>query len=278
MFLASCTERIDIKTTASPPTIVIYGKLTTDVVYQSISITQSAGYFATTKPKGIEGATVMITTDDASFELFPKAGEPGVYETLDKLACVEGKTYHLSIQVDFDQDGQLETYTASSFLSPAPELEELVIVPSAITLFDDLLEVKLSANLPARDEDNYYSFHLYRNEESMTDSLREMSIYNDQFLNRARIDSLTCFYLPQDDESSKLVVGDSITLQVDAVTEEYATFITTAQAESRGSIPIFSGPPANVKTNIRSSNPNILPVGFFTAFSSRRIWCIYREE
>lgn len=67
----------------------------------------------------------------------------------------------------------------------------------------------------------------------------------------------------------KISSGDLLTLRVDAITKEYATFINNAQAELWGSDPLFSGPPANVETNIRSKTPSeqIRISGFFTAFS-----------
>ena len=274
-FIASCTERIDINTTTSPPRIVIYGKLTTDTVRQSISITKSTGYFAVSKPEGIMDAIVWITTDDAEFQLFPRQDGAGVYETLDELACIEGKDYQLSIQVDFNEDGEDEFYTASSFLPPAVQMDTITFAQSILA--DELLEVKLTAVLPEINDDkyNYFSLYLYRNEELVNDSLRGMSIYSDETLDTRYINELSCFFLPQDKDDSRLEPGDSISIRVDAVTKEYATFISNAQSESMGSIPLFSGPPANVETNIRCSDPSISPLGFFSAHASRRTSCIY---
>ncbi len=57
--------------------------------------------------------------------------------------------------------------------------------------------------------------------------------------------------------------GDVITLQMCGITEEYYEFIEGVQREKRGRYPLFSGPPANVRSNLDNG-----ALGFFTAFSA----------
>lgn len=275
--IVSCRERIDIHTNDSPPTIVIYGKLTTDYQRQSISITRSAGYFATSKPEGVSNADVWILTDDDSdsFQMFERNDSPGVYETIDERACIEGKTYRMEIKVDFDRDGAPETYTASSVLRPAVNVDTVTVGTTVIS--KDFLEVRVTAVLPEKVEGHtdYYSFRVYRNSVLLNDSLKDITVYDNGFLSSRYINDLPCYYLDQENEKTKLLPGDTITLQVDVLTKEYAEFLANAQSESRGTIPVFSGPPANVPSNIRCSDPSIVPFGFFTAYSSRRNYTVF---
>ena len=59
--------------------------------------------------------------------------------------------------------------------------------------------------------------------------------------------------------------GDSITLEMAGITEEYANFIWDVQDETGFNTPLFSGPPANIRGNISNG-----AIGFFYAYSSVR--------
>ncbi|MDR1342628.1 MAG: DUF4249 domain-containing protein [Prevotellaceae bacterium] len=65
--------------------------------------------------------------------------------------------------------------------------------------------------------------------------------------------------------------GDSIRIQVSSITKEYADYVLNAQKELQGTMPIFSGPPANVKSNIKAVSPSVESevCGFFTAYSKQ---------
>lgn len=271
---ASCSERIDISTQDAPPAIVIYGKLTTELKHQSISITRSAGFFANTKPEGVSDALVWVRTDDHEFQLVEKDDQLGVYESLVPEAGVEGKTYSLRIDVDFDGDGRVETYEASSFLYPHVKLDTVLVRPFKEK--ERFVEVCLSADLPdiVNNIANYYSFHVYRNDVIVNDSLQNFLVFDDEYLGVQNLREFPFYYLDQEDELEKVSQGDKVSVRVDVITKEYADFITRAQVESGASIPMFSGPPANVPSNISCSDPSILVFGFFTAYSFDTNWTV----
>ncbi|MDR0829415.1 MAG: hypothetical protein LBN95_04785 [Prevotellaceae bacterium] len=64
---------------------------------------------------------------------------------------------------------------------------------------------------------------------------------------------------------------DLIGISVCSITQEYAAYIQNVREELQWSIPIFSGPPANVQTNISGG-----AVGFFTAYS-KQSWKVVFE-
>jgi hypothetical protein len=271
----SCEERIRINTAASAPRLVIYGYLTTDTLRHAIRITRSSDYFSTGKPEGISGAMVGIRHKDETYPLTESPSEPGLYQTEADVAGQVGETYVLRVSLDFDGDGQLEEYEAESVLLPALRLDSMAVQPA--TLSDHYLEVLIWGRLPDREE-NYLSVHLYCNGRLVNDSLQGFSVANDLFLKQKDIDCLPVFYLDQRRESDKLDSGGLLTLQVEGITREYADFISNAQSEHRGSLPLFSSPPANIETNIRRLSPAGGDVsGFFTAFSVSRIRMIYQS-
>jgi hypothetical protein len=274
-WLFSCTERIDVDTEASAPRLVIYGGITTDTMQHSIRITRSGGYFTTSKPEGISRAAVSIRTDKETFVLQESATEAGLYQTDPSVYGLEGETYRLSVALDFDEDGRQEAYEAVSYMPGAPRIDSIGFRPSLLS--EDYLEVLVWGYMPEADE-NYLSFHLYRNNEIVNDSLRGFFIIDDRYMDKKEIAGVSCFYLNQKEEQNILREGDVITVRIDGVTKEYASFIANAQSELWGSDPIFSGPPANVQTNIISRSPseNIVVSGFFTAFSGNKKTTVYR--
>ncbi|MDR1556624.1 MAG: DUF4249 domain-containing protein [Tannerellaceae bacterium] len=271
---SACEERIHIDTGTSAPHLVVYGYITTDTLRHTIRITRSSDYFSSDKPEGISGAVVSIRHKEEVFPLRESELNPGLYQTEANVAGQVGETYTLHLALDFDGDGQTEIFEAESVLPPASHLDSMTVVPSVFS--EQFLEVQIWGRLPEQDE-NYFSFHLYRNGQLVNDSLRGFSINNDEFLNKKDITGLAVFYLNQNRESNKLTSGDALTFRIEGITHEYATFILNAQAENRGSIPLFSAPPANVGTNIRSLSPasGVRVSGFFTAFSQNRISMIY---
>jgi hypothetical protein len=273
----ACNERININTEDSPPRLVIYGYITTDSTQHRIRITRSTGYFSTTKPEGISNAEVRITSPDEEFVLSESPNEPGLYLTKADAAGRIGETYTLHVSVDFDGDGQAEQYESVSYLPPAATIDSVAVQPSSITMFRDLLEIVIWGRIPDAEK-NDFSFHLYRNGKLVNDSLQGFFTQNDDYIPGKEIIGLPVFYLDQENAQSHLKPGDFVTVQIEGITHEYAVFIGNARQELYGSDPLFSGPPANIETNIRSlaPTPDILISGFFTAYSKNRASIIYR--
>jgi len=274
----ACTDRIDIKTEAGAERLVIYGYITTDTMQHAIRITRSSGYFATTKPAGIRGAVVTISSPTETYVLTESPEEAGLYLTNADVYGVEGETYKLSVSVDYDEDGVLEEYEAISLLPLAPRVDS-IDVQAVDLFFGDYVEVLFYGELPETEE-NYFKFHVFCNHVALNDSLIDFSIIEDEYIENKILEGVSCFYLDQEEDKFKIEEGDLITLRVDAITKEYSDFLYNAQTEVYGSNPLFSGPPANVETNIKAVDPanqNLL-TGFFSAFSGNSASTIYREE
>lgn len=274
--LSSCRERIDIHTDDSPPRLVIYGYITTDTIQHAIRITRSTGYFVTTKPEGISQAAVSISSDDGTvFPLTESPGDPGLYLTSPDVYGIPGRTYTLHASLDFYGDGVTRDYEASSYLPFPATLDSAAISPSPA--LDDFLQVLIWGNLPEESSNNF-SIHLFRNDTLVNDSLRGFQIFQDDYVVNKHFEAIPAFMLDQKDDDEKLSHGDSLTVQMESVTSDYATFIQNAQQELFGSVPLFAGPPANVETNIRclSSDPKPEISGFFTAYSKHSVSTIYK--
>jgi hypothetical protein len=277
---AACTERIDIETGDSPPRLVIYGHISTDTMQHSIRITRSAGYFSTDSPEGVSNATVTVSDGDG--KVIPLTGdgtEPGLYRTAADVYGEEGKTYTLDVQLDFDGNGIPEHYRSAAYLNRLNHIDSIGLQPSAV--FRGQVEVLLYAQ--DEPEENFYSIFVAINDSTVNSTINKFWIMDDAFINGMYIDGVACYYLNQepdddDDENEILHAGDTVTLNINAVSKEYAAFIGHVRSEIRGSNPIFSGPPANVETNIRCVDNSIQVSGFFTAFPSRYASTVVKEE
>ena len=279
MAVASCTERIDIKTDDAPPRLVIYGYITTDTIL--IRITRSAGYFSTESPEGVSHATVTISHSEGVIPLVENDTVPGLYQSAGNVYGEEGKTYTLDVKLDFDGDQVIEHYRASAYLKPINQIDSVGL--QASRLFPNMVEVLLYAqDLPG--EKNYYTIFVAINDSVVNSKISRFFVMDNEMFRGQYINGVACYYLSQDPDreyrNEILNVGDKVTLNINAISKEYATFISNVQSEIRGSIPIFGGPPANVPTNVRCIDPqDRIPVsGFFTAFPSRYASTVVKEE
>jgi len=275
-FFYACTERVDIHTEDSSPRLVIYGYITTDTTQHAIQISRSTGYFVSTQPQGISQASVSISYDDSVIDLNESPEEPGLYLTSPDIYGIEGKTYTLHVSLDFNGDGKKEEYEAASYLPFSATLDSAAVTPSPV--MDNFLQVLIWGRLPEESSHNF-SFHLFRNGVVMNDSLHGFQIVQDDYLATKKITAYPIFQLNQERDRNKLSPGDTLTVQVESITDEYATFLNNAFSEWLGSPPLFGGPPANVETNIRCISSDAKPEisGFFAAYSKNRTTTIVSE-
>jgi len=95
----------------------------------------------------------------------------------------------------------------------------------------------------------------------LTDTITNRFVSEDEFYNGNYTNGIGVGYLDQSKEREVIRVGDTITFQGCSITEDYYNFIITLQSETGFQTPLFSGPPANVKSNINNG-----AAGFFAAY------------
>lgn len=264
----SCTETIDISLDNSYTRLVVYGEISTDTAVHSLSITRSADYFYNLPAQGVSGALVKVS-DGISETVFAENDTiPGNYESPQGFYGIPGRTYELFIQdVDIDNDGYKESYTARSYLPEmaAPDSVKLNYVEYP---FFKGSEILLYARDPAETVD-FYAFKVARNGILQTDSLSEIIIQDDILFNGNYTYGIQVQYLNDAKEGEKVLPGDTITFLMFGITRDYYNFIMEARTELFGSNPLFSGPPANVSSNLSNG-----AIGFFTAVNIKRSYVI----
>lgn len=273
LLFSACTERIDIDEELGenfPRYLMVEGNLSTDSgIAHTVKLSWSKSLDDDQPPQNVSGASVTIESSDNDFaELTEDSENPGYYRTPKTFFAKPGHKYNLTIdEVDIDNDGNYDVVTAADSVVKVAPLDSIALE------WVDLWEawaVKAYAQEPG-DQENYYMFRTYVNDTLVSDTLMEVFATDDVFFNGSYINGMQSYFLNEEDPDEELFDGDTVTLEIDALTKKAFNFIIQAQDEAGYSAPIFSGPPSNVEDNVEGKNA----VGFFMTYdldTAKTIW------
>jgi hypothetical protein len=258
LLFTSCTERIDIQLDDSFTRLVVFGTLTTDTTRHYVELSATSSYYYNEAPPPVTGASLEISDDQGNTENLTEM-DPGKYATSPLFFVLPGRTYTLRIELAEEINGH-KTYMASSSVNPIFPIDSIGLVYQPDWGEKGFYEVTCYyQDPPTRD---FYMFNIFKNGEMLTDTISNRIVSADDFYNGNYTNGIGVGYLDQAYERQVLKVGDTVTFQGCNITEEYYNFITTLQSETGYQNPLFSGPPANVKSNISNG-----AVGFFAAYA-----------
>ena len=89
------------------------------------------------------------------------------------------------------------------------------------------------------DEKNYYIFKAYINHDLVTDTITEYEIQDDEAFNGNYTNGIICQFLEQNNPEKKIELGDTITFELNGITEDYFNFILEVNFESWGHNPML---------------------------------------
>jgi len=266
-----CTERIDVKVDSTYTRLVVEGYVSTDTMSHFVKLTTTRDYFYNNPSPGVPNAIVRIDDGETITELKESADQPGKYLTDPDFYGEPGKTYTLMISnVDVDGDGILEEYIASSILNPVNEIDSIALEHIGSNHFSVYQVLVYAWDSPEKD---YYAFKVHKNNKLMTDTLYELIVQDDEFFNGNYTYGIPSQFFDQYKEEEVIHNGDTITFEINGITEEYYNYVTEALSEIYTQTPLFSGPPANISTNVSNG-----AVGFFVAYSVNRCSTIAEIE
>lgn len=257
--LWNCTERIEINLDSTYTRLVVEGNVTSDTMTHWIRLSETSDYFHNQVAPAVTGARVSVD-DGVSVHLLTESDTlPGWYFTSPDYHGIPGRTYTLRIgNVDIDKDGEPEDYSAASTMNPVNSLDSI-----KIEWFDTFFtgyQVRIWAwDSPQPD---WYAFKVRKNGILLTDTLYEMIVQSDEFFNGNYTYGIPSQFLSTDKPDEVVEVGDTITFEINGITEEYYNYVIEAQSQVFPQTPLFSGPPANIRTNIDNG-----AIGFFEAYS-----------
>ena len=177
-----------------------------------------------------------------------------------------GTEYALQIKLE-EAIGGFDSYAARCALKPVGEIDSIQVVYNEDW---EIFEVRIFAWEPPTKD--WYIFQVLRNGVLINDTIDEFWTTDDRFYNGNYTNGIMVAILDPEDPTQKPEPGDTITLQMSGITEEYYNFIVQLQDQTfQYRNPLFSGPPANVTTNIPEAT------GFFAAYSKTYSSTIYEE-
>lgn len=265
LLLWSCGEVIEWDIDSSEIKLVVEGRVTNELKTHEIKLTQSADYFDGSGPVLVTGANVQVS-DGQDVYRYNEVSD-GIYRS-PVFAGVEGRTYTLQIDLESPLGGH-SRFEAASQLLTSSQIDSL---SSEFDTGEDDNGEESSFQLlsiygtgPA-DLDNSYMFEVYRNNVLETDSITELGVFDDEFIDETFV-AFTLYVLedPQDQ--------DSVTLLMYTIEDEFLEFIEDLSIEAEERDPLgLSSPPANVKGNFSNG-----AFGFFYAASVDTTYTILED-
>ena len=270
LFLFSCTEPFEIKTNDSESVIVIYGVITDEYKHQSVRVTHSSPYFNPLSDPSVSDAIVTISFEDQIIELFEDPDSAGIYTSNHKWKALPDTHYILNVDVDFDKDGVIDNYQASTIFKQEVYLDSIHIRP--ITIMGHL---NYALNVYGQDspDEDYYLFHVSVNDSIVVnEKLTKSILSDDKILSGQYINGLTISYMDDISEwetdseetrenSTYLKKGDRIKTGISSIPKGYFDFLNQCISEKNGENPLFGGPASNITTNISNGG-----VGYFAGY------------
>lgn len=264
-----CTERIDIELDSTYRRLVVQGAVTSDSVRHRVLLSTTSDYFANEPSPRVSGAQVEISYDNQLHSLVEHPIVRGLYETSEAFRGEPGTTYRLDIrQIDVDEDGVSEEYSAESTMKGGAQLDGVQLRYFSTPIVDGF-QVLMWASHPVEQRD-WFGFRLWKNGVLLTDSLSTYTVFSDDLFNSGYLPGFPVGFLSDDDSRQRVFPGDTIVFELESIDEAYYNFVSDAQLELIGNVPLFSGPSANVSSNISNGG-----MGIFTAYSVLRAATIY---
>jgi len=250
----SCTEKIDIQLDEADAKLAVESYIYAEKDSGFVKLTQTAGYFSNQPAQRISNAMVTIEINDNLYVLPESQTEKGYYETPPEFDVELNDSLFLTIDLQQDIAGESH-YEASTYM---PLISDQIDSIKVIYREDfDFWILQLYAVDPPGP--NFYMFNVMRNDTLITDSISETFVTDDRLVDDIYINGVYVNFLP----GYQLHANDTVTLVTSSITKDYYNFVIELQTEIGYKDPLFSGPPANVSTNLTNG-----AVGYFSAYPS----------
>ncbi len=247
----ACTERIEIELDQTYTRLVVDGGITNEPARHIIRLTTSTGYFYNQEPPAVTGAEVYFQYKGNTILLQEMGGTAGYYALPAPFKGEPGKTYELNIRLNREINRSWR-YKALAQM-PTTDFRLDSIQMEYNERFDFWLVKVYAQDPPTRD---FYKFETFLNSLAGNDTTMRTTATPDRFFNGRNTNGFAVAFF----DGELLTAGDTLNLAMSAVTEDYFNFYSELRSESGFSNPLFAGPPANIRSNLKEGG-----LGYFSA-------------
>jgi hypothetical protein len=274
LLAVGCTENIDnIQLDTTRPRLVVEGYISTDTTRQMVKLSKLGDALKQNPIQVVSNAIVTISDGTKTFNLAEDATKKGTYFTDPDVYGVPGRTYTLNIRnVDINNDKTMEEYSAVSLLKRLNPIDSVHLVYNNINPRFINWSVNLYTMDPGQGR-NFYLIKVTKNSVLLTDSVFKYSIGDNSGFEGKYYNGFPVYNLREERKDEKVSRGDTVKVELYGITEDYFSFIYSYITDYYPKVPIFSGPSANIPSNIKPADD---AVGIFTAFSIKRKSVIYK--
>ncbi len=275
--LASCTAPIDINTRNAEPKLAIYSAIDDSIRLQRVYVSVSSPYFSSDTAQAVLAADVSVERSDGTMYPFSFVDSLAAYVSQSEFGAEAGYQYTLSVNTDFDEDGIIEEYFATSNTLDARSLDSIRVLPTPI--MGNILHYMIWLQLTDPPEPNFYLIYVSQNGKLRGGTLTRVQNYRDDYpiyFNGQTFDGvlLEVFESQQSIEamfgndpppnSYYFSSGDTICVQMAHIEKGYLEFIEQCQQSTYGSNPMMGGQPSNITTNLSGG-----AIGYFATYCLR---------
>lgn len=260
LFFTACQEEIDLDlNNQETERIIVEGRVTNEFTSHAIRLTHSISYFQNEIVPPLLNATVYLTEEISGkrYDMQLEDDTLGMYISEDFRGVV-GSEYTLHI----DYNGEL--WEATSYLDTVPLIDSINYEYEYITYFElGYYKIRMSAYEPP-PLGNIYMFKIYKNDSLYTDKLANTPYQEDLLFNDLYLANIEILWIPQEE-----ITLDTNTVKIEmySISRKEYNYNNAFLSESYGNGSIFSGPPANIPSNILNISGGLDGLGFFAASS-----------
>lgn len=248
MGVSACQKVIDVNLNNAAKKYVIEGTVTDQVNGIGVKISQTMNFADNNTFEGVSGATVIITSDNATAYVLQETATPGVYATTGFKGRI-GQTYNLYVQIGAD------TFRAVSTMPHEVYFDSLGLQNRVV--FGETRRVPTVYYSDPEGKGNAYHFIEWHN------GVQERTIFvrNDENTDgRSLSIQLVSFSSDSDKEEKKIKTGDTVTVEMQCIDQPVYKYWYSLDAAATGEGQ--SATPANPVTNITGG-----ALGYFSAHS-----------
>jgi hypothetical protein len=256
----SCQEEIDLDlNNQETERIIVEGRVINRYESHVIRLTRSISYFQNELiPPLIDAEVYLIENESGKrYDMNLAIDSLGIYLS-EQFRGLVGHTYALHINFDG------ESWEALSYLDTVPDIDSINYEYEYINYFKQgFYKILMSAYEPPPVGD-IYMFNIYKNDTLYNDQLLETPYQEDLLFNDMYLSDLELMWIPQEEVTLDTNV---IRIEMLSISREEYNYNNAFIAESYANGSIFSGPPANIPSNLLNTSGGLDGLGFFGASS-----------